>query len=298
MKMPGALSRTFARQALVTQKNAPTILFGTGVIGMVGSTVLACRATLKLSDVLVDAKNDLKLANDIPQADYDEANQKRGKDVAIIYGRNVGKVAKLYGPSILLGAASIGCLTKSHNLLNERNVALTAAYGIVDGAFKQYRARVVEEYGEEADKRLRYNLEEVDVVGENGKKQKQLALVEGDPDGHSQYARFFDSHNANWNPEPEYNWVFLRCQQNWANDMLKARGHLFLNEVYDALGMEHTTAGSVVGWYYSATDGGDNYVDFGLYNADDVLHDYVTGREGAVLLDFNVDGVIYDKIGG
>jgi hypothetical protein len=72
---------------------------------------------------------------------------------------------------------------------------------------------------------------------------------------------------------------------------------VFLNEVYRAIGADHTQAGSVVGWILSDT--GDNYIDFGVFNGQDGdrIRDFVNGREGAVLLDFNVDGLIWDKIG-
>jgi hypothetical protein len=184
-------------------------------------------------------------------------------------------------------------LTKSHNLLNERNAALTAAYAAVDKAFNQYRTRVVEKYGEEEDQELRYSAQDVEVVNEKtGKKTTRRRVGDDEP---SMYARFFDELSTSWSKEPEYNLVFLKCQQSYANDMLKTRGHVFLNEVYDALGIERTKAGQVVGWVISKD--GDNFIDFGIYTNQDRVRDFVNGREGAILLDFNVDGVIYDKIG-
>ena len=215
--------------------------------------------------------------------------------MAIIYTRGVLKMGRLYGPSILIGAASIGCLTKSHNLLNQRNLALTAAYTAVDEAFQKYRSRVIEKYGEEEDRDLRYTSEEVTFLGENGK-ATTIKRAGPDPDG-SMYARYFDEYSSRkWSVEPEYNFAFLSCQQNYANDMLKARGHVFLNEVYDWLGFERTKAGQVVGWVLNGD--GDNFIDFGLFDEQfkDVNDFFANGREGSILLDFNVDGIIYDKI--
>lgn len=288
--VPNAASRAAAMKLLEAKKNAPTLLFGAGVVGMLGSTILACRATLKLQDVIEKTQTDLETANSLEHRDY--SDQDRRRDVTIIYSRNVIRIGRLYAPAVLLGAASIGCLTKSHNILSERNLALTAAYAAVDKAFGQYRERVVEKYGEEEDRNFRYSTEEVDFIDEKGK--TRTVQIAG-PGAESMYARFFDQYSPNWSKEPEYNLLFLRCQQNYANDLLKSRGHIFLNEVYDMLGMERSRAGAVVGWVISHE--GDNFIDFGVFDGDNPnSRDFVNGREGSILLDFNVDGVIYDKI--
>jgi hypothetical protein len=214
------------------------------------------------------------------------------KDKAVIYTRSVGKIAKLYAPSLLLGAASVACLTKSHSILTQRNLALTAAYAAVDEAFRQYRDRVVEKYGEDQDREFRYSSEEVDIVDEKGKLHTEIRVG---PDTPSMYARFFDPLSDCWDKNPEYNLIFLQCQQRYVNDMLIARGHVFLNEVYDKLGLDRTKAGSVVGWIVS--DDNDNYIDFGVFTGENQTRSFVNGRDGSILLDFNVDGVIWDKIG-
>lgn len=290
-----AIQRGVGRQSLVIQKNSPQLLFVGGVVGMVGSTVLACRATLKLHEVLEESQNDLETAKTVKE-NYPEkySDEDVRKDVAIIYVRSGVKVVRLYAPSVILGAASIAALTKSHNILQDRNAALTAAYVALDKSFREYRQRVVEKYGEDEDRYLRHDTEVV-VSSEDGKKKPQtmVRVGPGEPSG---YARFFDQLSRNWSKEPEYNVYFLKCQQNYMNDLLNARGHVFLNEVYDALDLPRSQAGSVVGWVRGSD--GDGYIDFGVFRPDasDSVIDFVNGREGAVLLDFNVDGVIYDKI--
>ncbi len=311
--VPTAVSTKIARQSLLASKNAPKVLFVGGVVGMVGSTVLACHATLKMEAVLQRTQDDIETAKSLKETKHDVYTEGFGRgrttlseeptpygekeyrhDIVIIYSRAVVKTVKLYAPAVILGAASISCITKSHDILTKRNAALTAAYVAIDEAFTQYRERVVDKYGEEADQEFRYGVEEVTIVDENGKTHEEKRVG---PDAISMYARFFDEYSMNWSKEPEYNIVFLHCQQKWANDMLKARGHLFLNEVYDALGLDRTTAGSVVGWVVSHD--GDNYVDFGIFkdhSTSNQLKDFVNGREGSILLDFNVDGIIYDRI--
>jgi Family of unknown function (DUF6353) len=290
-----AVARKIARNALIAQRNSPGVLFGAGVVGMVGSTVLACRATLKLDKVLDETASKLDTAKTLEHREYSEKD--RSRDISLIYFQTGVKVVRLYSPAIVVGGLSIAALTSSHNILNRRNVALTAAYGALEKGFNEYRARVIDKYGEEADRDLRYGTEQVSIIDPDTKKKKIVKRVgPGEP---SIYARFFDNGSTSWNKEPEYNLIFLKCQQNYANDLLRSRGHVFLNEVYDMCGIPRSKAGAVVGWILSPNGATDNFVNFGVFDGrSEVARDFVNGREGAILLDFNVDGVIYDKIDG
>lgn len=290
--VPSAISTRVVRQVLVAQKNSPGLLFGAGVIGMAASTVLACRATLKMDDLLEEAKDRLDDARSLQHFKYTEKD--RTKDVSLIHFQTTIKIAKLYAPSVIVGGLSIAALTKSHSILNQRNAALTAAYAALDKGFREYRTRVVEKYGEEEDRNFRYNTEEVEIKDEKGDPKTVTRIGPGQP---SIYARFFDQTSPSWNPEPVYNMAFINAQQNWANDRLRGCGHVFLNEVYDMFGFDRTKEGAVVGWVMNKDGSGDNYVDFGVFDGrTQVARDFVNGREGAILLDFNVDGIIYDKI--
>lgn len=304
--VPPAISRKITEQALLSQKHSPTILLGVGVASMVGSTVLACRATLKLDAVLTEVEADKARAQeakakvesgDVPEGvTYTDREMK--KDLTIIIGRAAGKVIRLYAPAVILGGVGVACLTKSHKILMERNAAMTAAYIAVEKAFQTYRDRVIDRYGEETDRDLRYDYEEVSVVDEEtGKITPAYRVAPGEPSG---YARWFDEENDHWSAPPfgEHNWLWLRTQQNWANDVLRSRGHLFLNEVYGMIGLSHTNAGAAVGWVYDRNNpDGDNYVDFGCWGKDGGQPvEFFNGREGAILLDFNVDGPIWHLI--
>jgi hypothetical protein len=287
--VPAAIGKTVARNSLRIQAKSPGLLFGAGMVGVVGSTVLACRATLKMDEVLGEAKDKLDVARNLEHKDYSEADRK--KDVSTIYIQTGVKVVRAYGPAIIVGGLSIAALTSSHTILTRRNAALMSAYAALEKGFAEYRARVLEKYGEDEDRNLRYG-SRTEVVKE-GKVTHQITRVGTDQP--SIYARFFDEMNHNWNRNAEYNHIFLRCQQNYANDLLKSRGHVFLNEVYDMIGTPRTEAGAVVGWLLGV---GDDYVDFGIFTdkSNQKIRDFVNGWEQAILLDFNVDGVIFDKI--
>lgn len=292
--VPATIGKAVARNTLLAQKNAPQILFGAGVAGMVGSTILACRATLKMDELLEESAKKVEEVKNYQHPEFSESDRQR--DLTHIRFKTGVKIVKLYAPSVILGGVSIVLLTKSHRILTTRNAALTAAYTALDKGFTEYRARVVEKYGEDEDRNLRYGSEKVQIEDPDTNKKRMITRVATD-EVPSIYAVFFDERSRSWNPEPAYNKAFLISQQNWANDKLKARGHLFLNEVYEMLGLPHTTPGSVVGWVISRDGASDNYIDFGLFDGKtQAARDFVNGLEGAILLDFNVDGVIYHKI--
>ena len=286
------------------QKHSPEILMGVGVVGVVTSTVMACKATMKLNDILEESKetrDKIKEVENNPKYEdkYSPADAK--KDLAINYVQTGMKVAKLYAPAVLLGGASLGCLLASNDILRKRNAALSAAYMTVDKSFKEYRNRVTERFGEEVEKEIRYGIKaeqiETTVVDEDGNETTVTETIKTmDPNLYSDYARFFDAASPYWQNDPEYNLMFLKAQQQYANDLLRAKGRLFLNDVYDMLGIEKTKAGQVVGWVYDRENpNGDNFVDFGIYDmSKERVRAFVNGYETNILLDFNVDGNIWD----
>lgn len=288
-----------ARQLLLGQKHSPTILFGVGVVGVITTVVLASRSTLNLDAVVEDTNSKLCKAYDLHESGNPKYSDRDWQqDKAIIYIRGAGSVARLYWPAVTVGVLSIACLTGSHVILTKRNIGLTAAYAAVEKGFAEYRARVLEEVGEDKERELRYGAETREVIEETAKGELKTKMVSRvGPNGASVYARFFDEYSPSWEKNPEYNRMFLQCQQDWANDRLRGRGHVFLNEVYDSLGIERSKEGAVVGWRMTKDGVGDNFVDFGMYNADsERARAFVNGREGSILLDFNVDGTIFDKI--
>jgi hypothetical protein len=291
--IPNSVTSTIGRQVLKGQKHSPVILFATGVVGVVAAAVMASKATLKLEEVIEESKDDLYRAETLYKAeriDYNEKDYQR--DVAIIYTRRVVSISKLYAPAVTVGLFSIAALTGSHYILTKRNVALISAYATLDKAFTEYRGRVIEDLGEKADEKYRHDPDNRLPSSRKAANDTSEEIVLRSPSG---YARFFDETCQDWDKIPEYNLLFLRAKQNYCNDQLRSRGHIFLNEVYDMLGMERSREGSVVGWVLGAD--GDNYVDFGIYDKNNERkRAFVNGLEGAILLDFNVDGLIYDKI--
>ena len=302
------LTRTFGRTGLKIKKHSPEILLAAGTVGVITSGVMACKATLKVNEIVDGAKQQIDTIHSVA-ADPDMAEKYTAedskKDLAIVYTQTAVKMIKLYGPSVALGAASLGCMIGSNRILSKRNVALAAAYTAVDKSFKEYRGRVIERFGKQLDKELRYNIkakeiEEVskDEDGNEVVKKEVVDVIEDDPNTYSPYSIVFDDGNEGWDPDPERTKFFLIQQQNWANERLKAKGHLFLNEVYDMLGAKRTKAGAQVGWVYDEKNPtGDNFVDFGIFDTRrSKARDFVNGYEKVIVLDFNVDGYILDLI--
>lgn len=297
IKLPAGVTNKFGRQLLHIQKASPKLMFAGGIVGVVGAGVLACRATLKMSDVFDEAEKKTQLVESEKELNSEYDDKSYAKDLTVIKVKTGVAIAKLYAPAIGLGVVSIGLLTGSHVTLSRRNASLTAAYAAASEAYDRYRERVRAELGDDQDRKFRYGVDvtEESVEGKDGK-IKTVKHEKASLEGFSQYARLFSEGLDMWRPNPELNRIFLKAQQNYANDMLKVRGHVMLNDVYDMLGMERSSAGCVVGWVLGK--GGDDYIDFGIFNdaTNPQVRDFLELREDSILLDFNVDGLVYDKI--
>lgn len=289
------------KTAMKLKKHSPEILVVTGVVGAVVSAVIACKATTKVGAILEETKDTLDIIHGgietgaVNGQDYTPEDGK--KDTTMVYVQTGMKLVKLYAPAVILGSLSITSILASNNILRKRNVALGAAYAAIDKSFKEYRERVIERFGEEVDRELKYNIkakkfEEIEVDPETGKEKKvKKTVMVADPNLQSEYACYFDSKSRNYEANQDYNRMFLKAQQAFANDKLQTRGHLFLNEVLDDLDLPRTPAGQIVGW---TSDGPDGYVNFRIVEVERETED---GRhEPVLLLDFNVEGNIWDKM--
>ncbi|AWN03393.1 hypothetical protein PBI_COUNT_71 [Microbacterium phage Count] len=276
MNISPTLQRTLSRSALQLQKYSPQILTAVGIAGLVTAGVLAAKNTLKLESTLDTARERLE--------DVKSEEEHTQKDVNRAVAKNVVDLGKLYWVPVTLATGSVVAILVGHNILHKRNLALVAAYKGLEQAFSEYRKRVIEEYGEEKDEKFRYGVRDVVTVDEEtGKKTKSQEVTVPASD----YIFSFGPENDNWNGKHEHNLFFVTRFQNIFNDKLQAHGHVFLNEVLDALGIERTKAGAVTGWVWKAGSG-DDFIDFGIKDWQD--------SNGYILLDFNVDGVILDLI--
>ena len=287
-----------ARQILITKKNSPVVLFTAGTLGMVGSTILACRATLKVGAILDEHDEMAQTIDDVnlnPKFNDKYTDRDAAKDRYLLKVQTAAKIGKLYAPALGLGLISVAALTGSHVVLSRRNTALMAAYAALNRGFEEYHERVRDEFGIEKDKEFRMNGQTVDLHDtQTGKKFK--GSFSGLDGKRSMYARLWSRETSRtYQSVPEYNLVYLTAQQNFLNDKLTARGHVLLNDAYDAIGLERSKEGCVVGWVKGH---GDDYIDFGIFREGqtEAVYNFVTGQEGGIWLDFNVDGVIYDII--
>lgn len=273
---------------LMIRKVKPELLTYGGIGLGAACVITACVKTTKLEGVVDNAKEKL----DAVKEKHEDGSPEQKKEITAVYVRTAGEIAKLYALPAALGGLSVAFTIGGHNVLRKENAAITAAYMALGESLRQYRDRVIADQGEDKDLEYMHGIkaEEHEFVDEDGKVEKKKLYVR-EAGSVSVYARPFDESNRNFDPNnPHQNLLFLRGMESRATNMLRANGFLFLNEVYDLLGMPRTEAGQYVGW----VDGmGDGFVDFGLNNmSDSLIRSFLLGDEPAVLVDFNVDGPI------
>jgi len=288
-------------QILEAQRHSPVILFSVGAVGMLATVVMASRATLKMDEVIRESEEKkaaieqaLLLSSEERYTGEKYTEEDAKKDGMTTRVRLAIKIAKLYAPSIAIGLLSVGAMTGSHVILNRRYVGASAAFAGANKAFQEYRGRVVEELGKEKDQEFRYGVVEREVAVDDETGTHAVTIKERDPKSHgSMYARLFDEETSkNWEPEPGYNSMRIKAQMDWANYVLNGKGFLFLNEVYEMLGMDPSPEGQMVGWVKREDGGGDGHVDFCLMDDPKDGMEFICGNDSSVWLDFNVDGDI------
>lgn len=296
-------SRTFYKTGFKLKKHSPTILAVAGTVGVVTSGVMACKATTKISTIIDEHHDNVDEIHDYIEENgfSDKYTEKDGnKDLTIVYAQTGVKLVKLYAPSVILGTISLAAMLGSNHILRKRNIALTAAYTTAAKTFRTYRDRVVDRFGEGLDEELRYGIKtkeiEETVTDEKGKEKKVKKTVDvvniEDIDG---YSRLFYEGNPGWDNDPRFTRMYLLSQLKYANTLLKKRGYLTLNEVYKMLGFSLIPDGQIMGWFYDEEH--PNTVDFGILDTnDEMMIRFFNGDEKAVLLKFNINGNILDKI--
>lgn len=283
----GIVTRLVGRAGLVLSKHAPTILTAAGTAGFIGTTVLASKATLKVEETVAEETALLVKVHEAKEAGK-LSDKDATHDKVVLYSRMTTKLAKLYAPAIILGAASIASLITSHGIMLKRNASLAAAYAAVDQAFKTYKKKVESKFGKDAVLEALSSVAAEDLTKDEMTVESVAAVNDVSP-----YGVIFDDTNVNWSADEDLAMLHLKCQQQYANDILQTRGHIFLNEVYKMLGFPHTPAGAVTGW---VKGNGDDFVDFNIFDGMFEGEDQNGRTVTKWALDFNVDGVMYDKI--
>lgn len=286
-------TRALGRTNLGVQKVSPELLVGAGIVGLVAAGVMAARASMKAQPILERASRGLETVEFHAENDSEYASKDKKKDLIYIYRTTSIDLVKLYAPSITLGTLGIACVLGGHHILKQRNVALAAAYKAVEVSYNEYRKRVRTAVGEERELEIYQDVQEVSTTDTKGKVTKNKILG---PNAGNGYGRFFDQLNPNYQENASLNLAFITSVQRFWNMKLNLRGYVFLNEVYETLGIPATPAGQVVGWCSDGNGGEDGYIDFNIDNPKNKQAQmFIRGDERSVFLDFNVDGEIFRK---
>lgn len=295
---------------------SPELLIGAGVVGLVGAAVVAIRRgvrwhTAAKAEIVHDIET-IKKAEGSPQYTRED----RVRDYAKVVGKGVWSFTQIYGPSVAVGAAAVVAILAGTGILRGRLAAVTSAAATAQAALDRYRQRVREKLGEDADYEFAYEVsaKKAKIKHEDGTKETQvtyhLVPSSGEWMSASPYSRLWDESALEWSPNRELQYLTLRSLENHFNRELDVRGVVFLNDVYKALGLPMSKDAALVGWIkdYSKPKmaklaaelgrvPGDGVISFGVFENESLsARAYLSGDDDRVVLDFNVDGVIYDLI--
>lgn len=295
------------KAAHLCKQHAPEIMIGASILTGAAALYFVARGTFKLEEILDDHNervDDVKdQFGDVESSEHPEEIAEFKKELAKEYVKTGGKIALAYAPAAGLAGASVVLSISAHGIMKKRLATSLAALESVTAAFEAYRQRVKDRYGEDVERDILTGrhvetvaVETTDKKGNVKMVDKKMTLV--DPSLPSEYARYYSAStcdifyitNTNDGCGRVYNEEFLKTQEQVANLKLRSQGFLFLNDVYDMLGYDRTDYGQLVGWLDNGD--GDGYVDFRIA----LVEEGINENDDKWLLDFNVDGVIVDKI--
>lgn len=295
---------------------SPELLIGAGVAGLVVAAVVAVRRgvrwhTAAKAEIVHDLEM-IKKAEGSPQYTRED----RVRDYAQAIGKGVWSFTQIYGPSVAVGVASVVSILAGTGILKGRLAAMTSAAATAQAALERYRSRVREKLGEDADYEFAYEVsaKKAKIKHEDGTKESlvtyHLVPSSGEWMAASPYSRLWDENAMEWCANRDIQFLTLRSLENHFNQELNARGVVFLNDVYKALGLPMSKDAALVGWIKDYEKPkmaklaselgrvpGDGVISFGVFeNESPSARAYLAGDDNRVVLDFNVDGVIYDLI--
>ena len=277
-------------------KYLPELAMGIGAGLVVVAGVKCCKDTLDLEDVIDEARYEIEEA---------KANDANGRMMTIVYLKAGGRFIRLYGADIGTGLFGLAMMFYGFGVESGRLMDTIAAYKVLEGANKHLKGGVIDKYGKDAYEEIMYGmkredveLEEIDEDGEVKTRKLKKTKVYPEDEGYSDLAVFFGPGNPLHTKNAAFNLMRLREIENYMTNRLRIEKHLFLNDVLEAIGEKHTPEGAIKGWIYG--DGGDDFVSFGIDWEDaekkPAVRRFLNGIEHTVWLDFNVDGIIWDKI--
>lgn len=319
---PGFTSKIFTALKNSARKNSPELLVAAGTVMFVGTLYSMYKTTIKVKEVVDTANSSVDQVNKMLEngaicraTDSNETmeytEEIANEDIKQIKRSSAKKIVKAAAPTVILALGTLSCFIGADYIRKQRHAALFAASEMTLHAYNEYRKGVIEKYGPEIDRELKYKLykeetEEEEINPETGRKKKvKREILRSNYDGYSQFARLFDECNdlyqkniVNINgKEPSYGVYNLNLIANLekeANKQLRERGYLTINDVYELLHFEQIKAGRDAGWIWDPNDPtcrNNTHINFGTFRGKDEedMRAMYLGIERAFILDFNID---------
>lgn len=291
-----------------TIKHSPELLLGTSIASGIGATVCGCIATKKMDAINAKHKDILDTFHRGTN-DEDKETPEYKRAITKEYGRYWLDIAKAWAPCVGLTLASGTAALASFKIINGRLVVAETAFAGVTKAFEQYRDNVIEDQGEDKDLYYASNgalkkKQELIAKGKYKEKEKKynngvqtIDLTKVDDVFHY----YFNEDTVDfrrYSSSPYYNMTLLCSTQEMFDSRLKDDGIVFLDDIYQYLGLDMRTLlaeraqGRTYGWVLDCyTEDGmpnDQHVLFGIYEYNDTQHKlFRAGQINDVMLHFN-----------
>lgn len=306
------VTRFFGNAVFALKQHSPEILLVAGIGGAIVGTVMACRATLKVNDILDDAKQEIDEIHNREIVYVDDTNvtavsTNTQQELTKAYVKTGWRLVKLYAGPVILMTASLASIVGSTDIYKQRSLNAASAFMAISESMKDMEKRIEEKYGPEEARALKYGIEEKtvqeEITDENGEIKTVEKVEKTINSKYNPYVRIFKEGCKGWDSDPDMTLSYLKCTRETFSKLLRAHGHIMLNDVLAELGFPTTREGQSLGWYFDPKNPKyqgkrvEELISFGIENVGDGGEsNFASGKCPFLILEFDCDGDIVDKV--
>jgi hypothetical protein len=211
-------------------ENAPTLLTGVGVVGTVSTAVLTGRSTVKAVRKIDAERVIVNTGVDPDHVLMDPVTLTKFQQLKLVW--------PFYIPPTICGITTITAIVTANRIDARKIAALTAAAGISERAFQEYKDKVVEKLGERQDQKIRDEIAQERISNDPNGPRELVIVGEGKVLCRDMMTgRYFECTNED-----------LKRAENWVNHELVHHMDCSLSEFYAQIGLDPTSYSDSVGW--------------------------------------------------
>lgn len=222
--------------------HGPVILTGLGIAGVVGTTLLAVKGTIKACEIVEKEKAErldaAKSQCSLPGYESEGVDDKDVSPKPITKLEAIAMTWRYYVPAAVMGATTIACIVGSHKASVRKAAILSGLYQMSESQVEKLEGKMKEVIGDKQTGKVKEKITESILSDHPVNGAEIIETGSGNTLCYDVWSgRYFHSSIE-----------AIRKAQNDFNHQLMLEFGLTLNELYGYMGLDSTGSGEEVGW--------------------------------------------------